>query len=170
MNKKIRREELNKILSRNIELIKHCDNKASISLGFFGTMLTIFFTNINILEAFKTVPNGYYKYFYILFSILIFVFISIGLYRLIMALLSNMGNNFKDEHLNKNSNIFFENIAKKSYKQYRDNLLSTKDNDLIFQIYIDAKIASQKYKNYENGLLLSFIGFLALFVLCLMVS
>lgn len=163
-------------LDRNIGFITNCDNKTSIALASFGVLLVIILTNEGLNEIFNIIKsciianNLYCTLFLICFLGAIFL-MGLGMFNLgsvLVAKTSEEAIGRKDE----NSRIFFAGIRKsgdynifyeKFYTMSKEELLS----DLIEQIYINADIASIKYKTYNLGIkrtIKGFVSFVFLFL------
>jgi hypothetical protein len=165
-------------LDRNISFIANCDNKTSIVLATVGALLTIILTNEGLNEIFNIVKscietkNFCNIFFLICFASATFI-LGIGLFnlgRVLVAKTTEEAIGRKDE----NSRIFFAGIRKSGdYKTYNQRFYAMSKesllNDLIEQIYINADIATTKYKTYSVGLRRTVVGFV-LFVLLLLVG
>jgi len=162
------------ILDRNIGFIRDCDNKASIVLGIFGIILTITITTdrINSIASIfssAVVCASVYSYLYLLLMIGAIITTFYGLFRIIIVLNAQVDFS-KDAGLDMDSKIFFKHIAKNdNYLAYKAKLLNMTNeefiNDISSQIFINAKICDEKYRNYKCGLKLALIGFLIFIVL-----
>lgn len=170
---KLQKEELFGMLDRAIGFIRNCDNKVSISLAFYSIIFTVLLANNSIISIKNTISMLIDKHCILgtIFVILLICSISVlivGICKMFRVLLP-FKDKYKESELDTNSKIFFEHVAKRTYKQYKEQLLSSSDdefiNDLISQIYINSKIADEKYKYYKSGLIISIIGFAAFIVL-----
>ena len=88
---------------------------------------------------------------------------SYGLYRLLKVLLPKTDcSDFADGALELKSIIYFSGISSKSYTYYKNKVLSMDDNqylnDIASQVYLNAKICTEKFKNLRLGLIFSNIG------------
>lgn len=98
-----------------------------------------------------------------------------GVVLLILTLIPVINSTiFKEKYLNTNSKIYFGTIANKiSYEDYKRKFSNFRKqdylNDLISQIYINSKIASNKYHLYRYGIFTSLIG-LIVFVVAVITS
>jgi hypothetical protein len=94
-----------------------------------------------------------------------------GFFELISVLIASINSkDFKQRQLTTNSKIFFGSIAKQnSYEEFKNDYikmsLSKKLNDLLSQIYINSKIADEKYEKYNCGLKWTIIGFACFIIL-----
>ena len=91
-----------------------------------------------------------------------------GLVLLINVLIAKVDNS----EVSNNSPIFFSGInSYKDIKEYSENIYKmSKDdilNELISEIYINADIATKKYKKYNIGLKLTISGFIVFIILIL---
>ena len=159
-------------LERNISFIANCDNKTSIVLASIGVLLTIILTNNGINEIFKIIKsciseknfcNVFYLIcFFISISVLLF-----GFYNLCSVLIARTQNKNESNSLiffsgiikNGNKNSYFEKFVAMSQEEYLD--------DLISEIYINASIATTKYKKYNLGFKCTAIGFVAFIIILL---
>lgn len=157
--------------------ISNCDTKSSFLLAFYGVLLTLVFTSdvINkIGNTFSLKPSlsdlGWTKLlgFLELISILAFFFFSLKcLYFIYNTLKARINSSiYEQESLNTDSNIFFQTIAQKSFKEYKNLSNSESDedylNDLDSQVFINSNIATEKFKAYNKSLTNAFIGILCL--------
>ena len=166
-------------LERNIGFINSCDNKASIILTVVGVLLTIILSNEGITRIFvllqnciiaKTICSVIYL---ILFSAVLLALCA-GLVLLINVLIAKVDNSGMKGIDSNSSPIFFSGInnykeikgySEKFYSMSKDDIL----NELILEIYINADIATKKYKNYNKGLKLTISGFI-LFIIFILIG
>lgn len=164
----IEKENLLNRLDRTLEWIKASDTKTSIILAGIGIFFTIFTTDyiVNIIKAIfiSLVKNINFSnmLFFLLFSISVWL-LFYGTFCLIKALIPRLEkDNVADEGRPVDSLYFFETIAKNNYQQFRDKIYSvTKEEeieDLLSQIYVNAKICTFKYHYSRKGIKYSFIG------------
>ncbi len=161
-------------LERNITFVSNCDNKTSIVLTSMGVLLTIILTNDGMNAIFDIIKNcisqnNFCNIFYLIcFAISIGVLL-FGFYNLCSVLIARIKNPDAP-----NSRIFFSGIVKNHSKNaYQERFVNmTQDeylDELISEIYINAKIATIKYKKYNVGFKCSIIGFVA-FVIMLLIG
>lgn len=165
-------------LERNIGFINSCDTKTSIILASIGVLLTIILTNDGLSTIWGIITSCcsgktfcdilYLCGFFASASTLV-----IGIWKLVSVLIA------KTEPPQKGSNttsgpsiIFFGGILKVGDRAaYRDKFLAMSDcellDELIAEIYVNAEIATQKYRRYNHGIKLSVWGFV-LFALILL--
>lgn len=151
------------ILDRNIKFINTCDNKTSIILASIGVLFTIIFTNIK----FSTILNCIYQI--CLKSILLGIAYIIFLAGSVIVLIIGLGYFVSVLHArlkggNEKSPIFFSGIYKHgTYNKYRQAFVTLNKHEyldeLIDQIFVNAKIAQIKYTKYNKGLKFAVIGF-----------
>ena len=158
-------EDARDTLDRILRYSDNFDMKSTIILGVCGFILTIFINEsgfsyfYSIMEHAKELHN----YLYPLLIIAGAIFFS-GIF----SLLSIITVKVKTD--NENSKIYFNDIAKyDNFEQYFISLFSQKTsllNDLIFQIYINAKICKKKNIKFKIGILFTFLGgyFFILFI------
>ena len=161
------------ILDRIIGFINNCDNKASVVLGFWGIALVILFTNEGITNL-KNIILTIFEFnlftatiFFALFLCFSVVFV-IGIIMLISVLFAKTDHGTEEE-LEWDSKIYYGDIKKKTYKQYKEKMVSSSEeellNDIISQIHINSHICSNKFLRYNQGIKLSFIGFIGFIAL-----
>lgn len=163
-------------LERNISFIASCDNKTSIVLTSIGVLLTIILTNDGLNEIFDIINTclsikTYCNLLYALSFAISIVVLGTGIMNLGRVLIAKVSEEASGIEA-KNSRIFFSGIIKNGdFSAYRNLFCSmTKQElleELIAQIYINANIATQKYKDYNLGLKRTIIGFLMFIALLL---
>ncbi|QPB43735.1 hypothetical protein IHV77_11105 [Rodentibacter haemolyticus] len=150
-------DKLESILERNISFIVNCDTKVSFWLSTLGVIFTILFTvRIPTLDYVRQNFSDLQSIcgcFTLVLIIFICSLIScvIGIYFLIQVLIARIECNGYS-----NSKIFFGHIVQYSdYRNYLNVLKSTTldeyKEDLVSQIYINAVICTEKFKNYNKG-------------------
>jgi hypothetical protein len=162
--------------------ISNCDTKSSFLLTLYGVLLTIVFTS-NIIEKIDTTLSFKPSFSNIgwtsvlnlisLLSLLAFIFFSIKcLFYIYNTLKARIDDKiYTQEELNTNSNIFFQTITSKTYKEFKNNSNSETNeeflNDLNSQLFINANIASEKFQAYNKSLFNAFMGliFLGIYLL-----
>lgn len=138
------------------EWIKFSDTKAAVVLATNGVILSLFFSNIfNYIKI---------EQLTILMIILIIIGTTAGLFSIIFAILCLIPNT---ETNNKKSLIFFGDIAKfESSEKYSDEVEKKLFIDLKHQIseeiWINSRIASNKYDNVSSSIKLLLISILFL--------
>lgn len=165
-------------LDRNIGFVTNCDSKTSIVLAAFGGFLAVILTNEGLKKIFCIIEScietkNFCSISYLLCFVSSMIILGLGMFNLGRVLVAKTSKEFNGRK-EAVSRIFFAGIKKggncKSYKQRfyemsKEELL----NDLIEQIYINADIASFKYKTYNMGLRYTIVGFI-LFVLFLLIG
>lgn len=167
-----------KTLDKINEWINNSDNKAISVLGFSGVIFTIFFTTNAIyplVEFFKMALSntGFLKFIYLFIlasNIFCVLKIILGVYHLILSIFAHINiNEFDNMGIITDSLIFFGSISKIDFDEFkfRYNNLNSKDiqEELISQIYINSKIASNKFSNYNKGLHDLIVGLSSMLVL-----
>ena len=150
-------------LDRIIGFINNSESKTGITLTMVGVMLTILFalSGENIMSMFNKASDdlGLITGAFLLLFCVSLVATLFGIYKLIKVLApvldaeERIGGDFEND-----SKIFFGRISSKNeeYSQYRDKLLnySPEDylNDLWSQIYINSKICTIKFDDFNIGL------------------
>lgn len=167
-------------LERNIGFINSCDSKTSIVLTAIGVLLTIILTNDGLATIFCIISNSisgksFCDILYLIGLLASAVILVIGIWNLMRVLIANTEPSTKSSNSTiPHSMIFFGGILKVgNHTVYHSKFLEMTDqeilNDLVAEIYINAEIASQKYRRYNRGLKLAALGFV-LFILMLLVG
>lgn len=174
-NNELEKENLLNRLNRLLEWIKSCDTKSSIVLAGIGIFLTIFTTDyiINIIKSIlvSLVKNiNFSNVLYLLLFALSIGLLIYGTYCLTRVLIPRLEkDNVADEGRPADSLYFFETIAKNNYGQFRDKMYKvTREEeieDILSQIYINAKICTFKYHYSSKGIKYSFIGISGVIIL-----
>ncbi len=164
------------ILDRTIDFTRNSENKASIFLGIFGVILTIFLSTEGIRSIKSVVHSAtiHLTFCNILYLMAFFAFICAtiyGLFKMLKVLDVNVETP-NDVGLCNDTKIFFEHIRKNQYLDYKNKLLTLSQDEMISeissQIYINSCICSEKYSNYKIGLrctVAGFSGFLVLWII-----
>ena len=179
MSKKINKDELYKRLDSINQWINNCDSKTSVMIGFIGVLVTIIFTNSEIIHYLvKILSNCFTKVIFsdILFFIFLLSFALMIIYG-IALLLKVLIPTLKMKSNKHKSYLYFGSIAKyDSYVEYKNDLLCATENDIIDdllnQIYQNSLIATNKYHNYTKGVktfILGFVGFVILYIIGLII-
>lgn len=165
-------------LERNIGFVTNCDNKTSIVLALIGVCLTIILTNdgLNAIDnIIKTCieTKTFCSIMYLLFLVGAIMVMVLGIFSLCAALIAKTSEEAKGLTITK-SRIFFTGISKhENFESYKEKFYKMSEqellDELIAQIYINADIASQKYKKYNLGFKLVTVGF-CLFVAILLIG
>jgi Family of unknown function (DUF5706) len=156
-------------LDRHLDWIKSCDTKSSIVLAVVGIFLTIF-TSEYSLKMFATIIElslaniNFSNVLYLSFLAVAFGSFIYGTYSLISVLtprLSKEANVHENVDVN-NSLYFFESISRNKFSEFKDKVYQRTPedeiNDILAQIYVNAKISTEKYKHYSKGILCVFLG------------
>lgn len=175
------KEDLLEVLDRTINFVNSCDNKAAIMLGVHSVILTIILTSdgtYSIINIFNKIieikEKSINDFLYMLLLVLSSITLIWGLYKIVSVLIAKVDcRDLKSELLEMDSKIFFGNIAKnKSYKEYKQKLLSIEEdefiNDIISQIYLNSIICDNKFKRYNLGVLLSIAGLIGFIIVLIM--
>ena len=162
------RDNLLSRLDRLLDWIKSCDTKASIVIAGVGLFLTIMTSEHSLdmlndifTQAFASMSFG--NLLYLLFFGGFLVTFVIGAYNLIKVLIPSLRkDNQSLEGIYDDSLYFFEGIAKNNYQEFAQKMRECSPDeeiqDLLTQIYINARICTAKYTCYGKGIKLSFIG------------
>lgn len=161
---KCNKEDLYKNLDITNSWINNSDNKASIMIAFLGFSLFELCKNtnyinciINILQ--KCISNiNFSDCLFILFMGISFVFIILGLYKLLKVLIPSLKNNKTLPE----SLIYYGYISSIEQSDYRKMVKEATEekviNDLINQNYINSKICFKKFNNFKYGTFFIFLG------------
>lgn len=158
--------------------ISNCDTKSSFILTFYGVVLTIIFTSniggeminpFSFSKAKETNCKSIGNFILLLSTIAFFITSVITFCQIYLTLKGRIDTKVYDQNgLKTNSNIFFDSIASKTFENF-ENESSNEDkvaylNDLNSQVFINANIASEKFKHYNKSLFWMFIS-LGIFIL-----
>lgn len=174
---RVDRTDLLARLDRLLDWIKSCDTKASIVIAAIGLFLTLF-TSDNFFGFWKRILSGAMSHlnfsnllFLIFFSLAAISFIY-GAYCLVRVLTPRLSKEVEMmEGMHADSLYFFESISRNKYREFSEKVRSrTNDedlNDILSQVYINAKICTVKYAYYQKGIRYGAIGLSALFIIFL---
>lgn len=171
-------EEAKASLDRINGWINSCDSKAGTVLALIGVLLTIIFTNDGMAEMYNVLQyiiptTNFCTDIYIIFLGISVFMLCYGIMRLILTLVARINSNiYQQPGLITNSVLFFGKISNRSsYQVFQNDILSIKKDDylkdLLSQVYINSKIANEKYVNYNIGIKWTIIGFIAFIVIFL---
>ncbi|MFA9371461.1 MAG: hypothetical protein ACERIH_07085 [Labilibaculum antarcticum] len=153
--------------------IANCDTKSSFLLAFYGVLLALVFTSevrseISKTFALKSTFNniGWTEKLNFISVICIVAFIGCSilcLYFIYNTLRARIDDRiYRQPELNADSKIFFNTISKKTFKVFKDDsnaeICDDYLNDLNSQVFINSKIATEKFKAYNWSLLFGFSG------------
>lgn len=176
------KEDLIDRLDRILEWIKACDTKSSILLAGIGLVVTILSSEQCLkkyqqilIYTLKNINNWKITYIVICSVSLLLIFSGVILFLLELtpSLISRRNKNNKT-----NSLYFFGTISTKKLddfkKEYLQKSLETDIQDLLNQIYFNAKISHIKYRYTKWGIVVSTVGgivFGLMFILgCILVN
>lgn len=154
-----------KTLERVDNWIINCDNKISVATGFFLGLLALSVATDYLgkfVDFIREIIANASNIYSIIFLVLIVLDASaylVSIFFLLEAMTARLNIKSKEKRLNsENSNIYFGNISKLKYKEYKDSFIQEKNrdrlNDVISQIYINSVIAEVKYKYCNRGVVL----------------
>lgn len=172
------------VLDRVDMWIGSCDNKLGILIGIIGVVLTICITSDSVNSFLVFIKNLYVRVegskdiqatFFLFLVVIAVVLWALAAYFLVKALFVHINTeDFKQEQLHNESNIFFGSISARKYKDFKKSFLSQtnddKISDVLSQIFINSNIAQIKHKYYNKGLFIVIIASLFTVVLLLLVS
>nr|WP_279287904.1 Pycsar system effector family protein [[Eubacterium] tenue] len=177
-DKKDKIEDLYKRLEIVNTWIDNADSKISYVLTFIGVLFG-FFTGIKgtsdisaILKViyFKGASSIAFNKHLLLILFIIFIITSIiSMVNLCKALKGSIDINvYEQKGLATSSNIFFQTIANSSYEDFSNSINNETENDIIkditSQIYINSKICTTKFENYNKGLKFTIISVIIFFL------
>lgn len=175
MTNTLNKDNLISRLDRNLDWIKSCDTKASIVIAGIGLLLTIFTSQQSLkgVGAILTAAVKELNFANLLFLFMMlssFLLIIYGCYNLIRVLVPRLKKDVsRISGTRGNSLYYFETIADLDFASFKHNMeqedVDAELEDILSQIYINAKICSIKYKYYGNGIRFSFVGIAALIIL-----
>lgn len=143
--------------------ISNCDQKAGLILAATSVILPIVVSNSVFLEIIqKNVKNlceilNVYSLVFILTLALFIILLSACIFYLFKCLEGKVDSSvFSEKELQTESLLFFQTIAKKSFRQYKTEIKQINKKkifeDYLSQIYINSKICTVKFTNYNKGL------------------
>ena len=160
-------EDLKFTLKEVNSWINNCDQKAGILLSVMGVAITLLLTSdfIKFLRHYIFEPfvlhisaKGEFQFSWGRFTVFFLLLIAASTIvmtccYLFRAIKANIDKKMVDENpgLEKTSRIFFGAISKISYEEFKKVTIK-QDEDLKSQIYVNSKIATEKYNNYNKGL------------------
>lgn len=149
--------------------VNNCDQKAGILLTVFGVAITVLVTSdfMKELRAYLFVPFVEYwtnsesqlEFSLGRFTVFCLLVIAVGMlmtscYYLFKAITANTNyDKIRQENprMVPKSYLFFASISNMPYDEFRRDNIDIKE-DLKSQIYVNSKIATTKFKNYNEGL------------------
>lgn len=174
-NRNLEKATLLDELDRHLEWIKSCDTKASIALAMLGIFIASVYSEPFlglqkriIISVFSNINFSNLIYLVlVIFAYLLFIY---GTYNIIRVLLPQLKKSIKFyDELESDSLYYFESISNKTYLEYKkhkiNRTLEEDFDDLLSQIYINAKIATKKYYFYRKGLLSVLCGVFGILIL-----
>lgn len=170
------------VLDRVDMWIGSCDNKLGILMGIIGVVLTICITSDSINSFLVFIKNLYVRVegskdiqatFFLFLVVIAVVLWALAAYFLVKALFARINTeNFGQEQLHNESNIFFGSISSRKYNDFKRSFLSQtsddKISDVLSQIFINSNIAQIKYKYYNRSLLFVIIASLYTVILLIL--
>ncbi|KAF6558339.1 hypothetical protein G9G63_25770 [Paenibacillus sp. EKM202P] len=171
----VNRTDLLARLDRLLDWIKSCDTKASIVIAGIGLFLTLF-TSENFFSILKAILTGAFSHlnfsnllFLICFALAFSLFVY-GSYCLIRVLAPRLSSDVEImEGMHTDSLYFFESISKNNFREFAEKVRGRNEaddiNDILSQLYINAKICTVKYTYYSKGIRYGAIGLSTLLIL-----
>ena len=157
------KEEKFKELERTDLWINNSDTKISYLFAVLGIVTTIIFTNNSIIEIIKNSIKNLFKLDRqdienILSIIVIMTFINLLIFivRSIYFLFKASTAKININDINKGSTLFFGSIASKTIEEFKEQINNQTEEeleeDIVEQIFINAKICNEKMKNYNKAI------------------
>ena len=149
--------------------LNNCDQKAGILLTVFGVAITVLVTSDFLKELRTYIFSPFIEYWtnsesqlvfslgrFTVFCLLVIAvgMLMISCYYLFKTLTANTDYEMvrhENPRMVAKSYLFFGNISSMTYDEFRDDNIDINE-DLKSQIYVNSKIASTKFKNYNEGL------------------
>ncbi|MFZ3372772.1 MAG: hypothetical protein WA131_07105 [Desulfitobacteriaceae bacterium] len=166
--REFQKEDSYKNLERVNFWIANCDTKASFILALIGIFLSAFMSNDLINGSVKSLFNEISKFKPIdikvifIFSIIVTSGVTIFFFvRCIFNLLKTLTGKIdspipQEQNLSADSFLFFGSISSRGFDSYKngwDNLSENEIvNDIDSQTYINSKICSLKFRNYNKAI------------------
>lgn len=169
-------QDLESRLARVVEWVRACDTKTSFLLALVGVMLPIALQSKllqdDMMTAFKQIGDKAFGCVGILNAIYVVVIMGFGLLLLIScwkflnvlyakrseSLSERIFGSSKetiDSSVFKDSLLHFHQISKLTYEQFKSDFdAETSDDlreDLLSQVYINARRCNEKYSDYNDG-------------------
>ena len=160
-------EDLNAILDRINQWIVNCDNKSMILVTLMGIIVGILFATSYIgkllnIYSYICLHLTFFNLFYLMISIFSISLILVGIWYIIQSFVAKTEIP-TEEGLITNSLIYYSTISDYEYGDYVKNVKCLDEESLkqeiISQIYINSKICTKKFENYNKGLKFSIWGF-----------
>lgn len=167
-NEKKEKDDLKHTFDTVNSWLNNCDQKAGILLTVVGVAITVLVTSdfLKYLRAYIFMPfKDYWEgnhelafscerftFFFLLFLAVLMLILSC--YYLFKAISADTDyDKIREENpeLVKKSFVFFRSISEMKYEDFKKDDVKYKE-DLKSQIYVNSKIATQKYRDYNKGL------------------
>lgn len=176
-NQKDKISSLESQLDRISELITRADTKAAILLALLGVVIGtgISRENLNLLNSmFIFLKDNFTPWIKSLLSIIIvlpYCFLLAGFVFLVLSLFARISTTTKGIPA---SALFFQKIAEheklSDFKKSFSKTLNDLESELITEIYINSKICSDKYRNFNIGLILIAVGSTLMIILQILLA
>jgi hypothetical protein len=164
LDKNILIEELDRLL----DWIKSCDTKASIVLAVVGIFVAGF-TSEHSIKMLNTIIStsinniSFSNLLYLLLTAASWFIFVYGAYNLIRVLVPRLKKSVMVyEGTNQKSLYYFETISDRTFLEYKEQKMDRSAeediDDILSQIFINAKVSTKKYSFYHKGILYAFTG------------
>lgn len=153
--------------------ISNCDTKSSFLLAFYGVVVTIIMTTKladKMVQTFKLRPSfkdinldSILNLIEFIVLLVMVYFVIKCFYHIYFTLKARIDSSlYQQEDLVTESNIFFQSISKKTYKDFNNKNSTENDteflSDLTSQVFINSNIATEKFENYNKSISSGFWG------------
>lgn len=177
-NRKYSKEDAYKTLDMINMWIGNADTKISYSLTFIGVLLGFFLTGSKPIKLSETISQIYsnglqiLKLKEIIILVLICAFTATSITAIVFLYKALKGRIdpkvYEEDGLITNSNIFWQTISKKSYVDFHNSINALNQENLIkeisSQVFINSKICTKKFENYNEGVKYIVISVIIFFV------
>lgn len=164
----LQQDQIEQSLDRYNHWIDNCDQKASVLLAIVGVVATLFFTSdaIKMLRhyIFHPIvlawndPSGFdfspSRFWVLVLFIITSLLLIVTLAYLIVIIRPNLNYTKIQEQnpgMEKKSILFYMSVAGMSYEDYKNKAVDYL-NDLRSQTYANAKIATNKFTNFQHAI------------------
>lgn len=161
-------DKIERSLDRFNMWIDNCDQKASVLLAIVGVTTTLFFTSdaikmlrhyifqpilqgINNADSVIFSPSRYWVLFFFVTTSALLLATLVFLIRTIRPNLDYAKMQEENPGMEKKTILFYKSVAGMSYEDYKTTAVDYL-NDLRSQAYTNAKIASNKFANFQHAI------------------
>ncbi|WP_036859402.1 MULTISPECIES: hypothetical protein [Prevotellaceae] len=163
------KEDLKYTLETVNSWVNNCDQKTNILLSIMGMAITILLSSYFVIKLRQIIFAPFIQYWtgketnmeFSFGNFCVFILLLLAVSFLIKScyyLFKTIGANIDyaamyntNPQLPEQSHLFFNTISRMSYRQFQDDNIDIKE-DLKAQIYVNSKIATNKFENYKRGM------------------